>query len=77
MFSCKVFPAPILHGRHCRRIGCFRIACPSYPCDLEERLNILHRLNELGEKNIDDLSIVNALEKTNVLMRETDRAGVA
>jgi hypothetical protein len=43
---------------------------------LEERLTILHRLNELGEKKIEGLSIVNALEKTNVLMRETDRAGV-
>jgi hypothetical protein len=39
---------------------------------LQERLVILHRLNELGEINIDGLSIVNALEETNVSMRETD-----
>jgi hypothetical protein len=43
---------------------------------LQERLIILHRLNELGEKDIDGLPIVKALEETNVLMRETDRAGV-
>jgi hypothetical protein len=41
---------------------------------LQERLDILHRLNELGEKDIDGLSIVDALEETNVSMRETDRA---
>jgi len=41
---------------------------------LQERLIILHRLNELGEKDIEGVSIVEALEKTNVLMREIDRA---
>jgi hypothetical protein len=41
---------------------------------LQERLDILHRLNELGEKSIEGLSIVDALEETNVSMRETDRA---
>jgi hypothetical protein len=44
---------------------------------LEERQIILHRLNELGEKDIEGLSIVAALEETNVLMREFDRASVA
>jgi hypothetical protein len=44
---------------------------------LQERLDILHRLNELGEKDIEALSIVDALEETNVLMRETDRASAA
>jgi len=41
---------------------------------LQERLDILHRLNELGEKDVEGLSIVDALEETNVSMRETDRA---
>jgi hypothetical protein len=40
---------------------------------LQERLDILHRLNELGEKDIEGLSIVDALERTNVSMRETNR----
>jgi len=44
---------------------------------LQERLDILHRLNELGEKSIEGLSIVDALEETNVSMRETDRASAA
>jgi hypothetical protein len=44
---------------------------------LQERLIILHRLNELGEKDIEGLSIVKALEETNVSMRETDRASAA
>jgi hypothetical protein len=38
---------------------------------LQERLDILHRLNELGEKDIEGLSIVDALEETNVSMRES------
>jgi hypothetical protein len=44
---------------------------------LQERLIILHRLNELGEKDIEGVSIVKALEETNVSMRETDRASAA
>ena len=44
---------------------------------LQERLNILHRLNELGARDIDGLSIVTALEATNVSMRETVRADAA
>ena len=42
---------------------------------LQERLIILHRLNELGEKDIEGLSIVNALEETNASMRETASIG--
>jgi hypothetical protein len=41
---------------------------------LQERLNILHRLNELGVKDIKGLRIVDALEETNVLIRELDRS---
>jgi hypothetical protein len=41
---------------------------------LEERLVILHRLNELGEYDIGGLSLVKALEETNVLMREQNCA---
>jgi hypothetical protein len=37
---------------------------------LQERQIILHRLNELGARDIEGLSIVNALEATNVSMRE-------
>jgi hypothetical protein len=40
---------------------------------LQERLDILHRLNELGVRDIEGLSIFAAMETTNVLMRETDR----
>ena len=42
---------------------------------LQERLDILHRLNELGTRDIDGLSIFAAMEATNVSMREIDRAG--
>ena len=42
---------------------------------LRERLIILHRLNELGEKDIEGLSIVNAPEETNASMRETASIG--
>jgi hypothetical protein len=38
---------------------------------LEERLVILHRLNELGHYHIDSLSLIDALEQTNVLLRTT------
>jgi hypothetical protein len=41
---------------------------------LEERLAILHRLNELGVYEIEGDSLIKALEETNVLMRETYRA---
>jgi hypothetical protein len=41
---------------------------------LEERLAILHRLNELGVYEIEGVSLIKALEETNVLMRETYRA---
>ncbi|MGA2030168.1 MAG: hypothetical protein ABSG87_08865 [Verrucomicrobiota bacterium] len=44
---------------------------------LQERLDILHRLNELGTRDIDGLSIFTAMESTNVSMREVDRASVA
>jgi hypothetical protein len=37
---------------------------------LEERLVILHRLNELGVHEIEGVSLIKALEETNVLMRE-------
>jgi hypothetical protein len=44
---------------------------------LQERLTILHRLNELGEKDIKGLSIIKALEETNVLVWKTDKAFAA
>jgi hypothetical protein len=44
---------------------------------LQERLDILHRLNELGTRDIDGLSIFTAMESTNVSMRKVDRASVA
>jgi hypothetical protein len=40
---------------------------------LQERLIILHRLNELGENDIEGLSIIRALEETNDLVWKTDR----
>jgi hypothetical protein len=40
---------------------------------LEERLVILHRLNELGVNNIEGLPIVKALEATNELVRKNDK----
>ena len=43
-------------------------------CVLEERLAILHRLNELGVYEIEGVSLITALEETNTLMRETYRA---
>jgi hypothetical protein len=43
---------------------------------LQERLDILHRLNGLGEQVIEGRPIVIALEETNVLMREFDRASL-
>ena len=43
---------------------------------LQERLDILHRLNGLGEYVIEGRPIVAALEETNVLMREFDRSSL-
>jgi hypothetical protein len=43
---------------------------------LQERLDILHRLNELGINDIEGRSIFPILEATNASMREIDRAGL-
>jgi hypothetical protein len=43
----------------------------------QERLDILHRLNELGTRDIEGVSIFNAMESTSASMREVDRASVA
>jgi hypothetical protein len=40
----------------------------------QERLDILHRLNELGVRDIEGLSIFTAMEETNASMREIDKA---
>jgi hypothetical protein len=44
---------------------------------LQERLDILHRLNELGTRDIDGLSIFTAMESTNVSLRGIDMASAA
>ena len=44
---------------------------------LQERLDILHRLNELGVKNIKGLSIFDAMESTNVSMRQVESQNAA
>ena len=41
---------------------------------LQERLDILHRLNELGVRDIEGLDIFIAMETANASMREIDRA---
>jgi hypothetical protein len=41
---------------------------------LQERLDILHRLNELSVSNIAGLSIFTAMEVTNASMRAVDKA---
>jgi hypothetical protein len=41
---------------------------------LQEKLNILHRLNELGVTHIEGLAIVNALEATNASLSAINRA---
>jgi len=41
----------------------------------QERLDILHRLNELGVGDIEGLSIFTALEVTNASMRAIDKSG--
>jgi hypothetical protein len=40
----------------------------------QERLDILHRLNELGVRDIEGLSIFTAMEATNASMRVIDAA---
>jgi len=44
---------------------------------LQERLNILHRLNELGVRDIEGISLVTALEATNTSMRKINYASPA
>jgi hypothetical protein len=44
---------------------------------LQERLVILHRLNELAIWEIAGVSIFAAMDATNVSLREINRAGVA
>jgi hypothetical protein len=44
---------------------------------LQERLDILHRINELGTRDIGGLSIFTAMESTNVSMRGIDMASAA
>jgi hypothetical protein len=44
---------------------------------LQERLNILHRLNELGVRHVEGLSLVKALEATNTSMRQINQASPA
>ena len=44
---------------------------------LQQRLDILHRLNELGTRTIEGLSIFTAMETTNASMRETARKSAA
>ena len=40
---------------------------------LQERQVILHRLNELGETDVNGLPIIEALEETNASIRKVDR----
>jgi hypothetical protein len=44
---------------------------------LQERLDILHRLNELGTRDIEGLSIFTAMETTNASTREIARTSAA
>jgi len=44
---------------------------------LQERVDILHRLNELGIKEIAGRPLVKLLEETNVAMRKIDHATAA
>jgi hypothetical protein len=44
---------------------------------LEERLVILHRLNELGATEIDKQTILEALEQTNFGLRQINKETVA
>jgi hypothetical protein len=42
----------------------------------QEKLDILHRLNELGVRDIEGLSIFAAMEATNASLRKIDKARV-
>jgi hypothetical protein len=44
---------------------------------LQEKLDVLHRLNELGTRDINGLSIFTAMETTNISMREIARSAAA
>jgi hypothetical protein len=44
---------------------------------LQEKLDILHRLNELGITRVEDLSLVQALEATNTSLRKINTASPA
>ncbi len=44
---------------------------------LQEKLNILHRLNELGITQVEGLSLVQALEATNTSLRKINTASPA
>jgi hypothetical protein len=44
---------------------------------LQEKLNILHRLNELGITQVEGLSLVQALETTNTSLRKINMASPA
>ena len=50
---------------------------PGFRAVLQERLIILHRLNELGETTVDGDSLVGALETNNGLLRSVDQRGAA
>jgi hypothetical protein len=43
---------------------------------LQERRDILHRLNELGTRSIDGVSIFTAMDSTSALMRTINSAGM-
>jgi hypothetical protein len=47
------------------------------PVVLQERLDILHRLNQLGVREIEGVSIFTSMEATSALMREITRASAA
>jgi hypothetical protein len=44
---------------------------------LQEKLNILHRLNELGITQVEGLTLVQALEATNTSLRKINTASPA
>ena len=50
---------------------------PGFRAVLQERLIILHRLNELGETTVAGDSLVGALETNNGLLRSVDQRGAA
>jgi hypothetical protein len=47
------------------------------PVVLQERVDILHRLNQLGVREIEGVSIFTSMEATSALMREITRASAA